>query len=104
MQHTVGELWEFALGMLGVDVQHLDAVGVGVLHMVCLGRIVKSGLPEGPRRLDGHRTTVLRVIAPLRGIKEVRAPVGNDPTGVVPDPAEVEVNTVFGVRRPRRGA
>ena len=76
---------------------HDDAVGVAVGDIVILDGVVEAAFPEGAGAFDFDRAAAFGVVGPLRGVEQVRAPVADDPAGVIPDPAEVEVDAVLGV-------
>ena len=69
-----GELWKFLLGVFGVDVKHLDAVGIGVLDAPGQRRIAEPVLRDDPGAFDLQRARVVGAVAPLCDIDVVNAP------------------------------
>ena len=57
---------------------HHDAIGVRVGDVVVLDGIVEPAFPECARALDLNRPGSLGVVAPLRRVEQVRAPVADD--------------------------
>ena len=84
--------------------EHLDAIGIGVLDGVLLGRVVETRVPEGAFGIDFDGAAIFGIIGPLGRVEEVRAPVRDDPTGVVTDPATIKVQAVSVVGGVGRGS
>src|SRR5450759_3311034 len=82
--------------------RHRHPVRILVGDVVILDGVVETACPVRALSLDRYRAASFRVIGPLGGVEQVRAPVADDAAGIVPDPSEVEMDTILGIGRTGR--